>query len=227
MYNYSMGIADAIGLTKKITRPRLEAFLAKYATDKKTLDIGCGNAMYGKYFPNRVTLDREARPGVQVDIIADAHDLSTIESASFDVVLCTEVLEHLHTPAKAIAEFHRILAPGGLLVLSTRFVYPLHDVPGDYYRYTKYGLQHLLSAFDIEELTEDTNTIETLAVLCQRVGFQCNTLGLKPLKIFWFAQAKILQFFSGVLSKEYGDIGHTQVEQNIMAAGYFVAARRV
>ena len=221
-----MGFVDIIGLTRKITRPRLEAFLKRYATDKKTLDVGCGNDVYGHLFPNRVKLDIEQRPGVEVDIIADAHDLSQIEDDSFDVILCSEVLEHLHTPQKALDEFRRVLKPGGLILLTTRFIFPLHDVPGDYFRFTKYGLKHLLRDFEIEELQEETNTIETLSVLCQRIGFQCQTLWLRPFKIFWFLSARILLLFSRILTDEYGDISHRQKEEKILSSGYYVAARK-
>lgn len=221
-----MGLIDAIGLTRKITRPRLATFLKTYATDKKTLDIGCGSAVYGDFFPNRITVDIEARPGVKVDIVADAHDLSMIESGSFDVVLCTEVLEHLHTPEKAMAELLRVLKPGGLLLLSTRFIFPLHDAPGDYFRFTKYGLRHLFREFEIVEFREEANTMETLAVLYQRIGFQCDTLGWRPLKILWFLKAKMLMLFSRILTREFGDIRRTKEEKNILCSGYYVAARK-
>tara|TARA_Y100000310_G_C20648814_1_gene798227 strand:+ start:1009 stop:1680 length:672 start_codon:yes stop_codon:yes gene_type:complete len=221
-----MALLDTIGLTRKITRPRLEKFLQQYATDAETLDIGCGNDQYGELFPNRTTLDIEAREGVQVDIVADAHDLSQIEDGSFEVILCTEVLEHLHTPAQAISEFHRVLRPGGLLILSTRFIFPIHDAPGDYYRYTKYGLQHLLQAFEIEELKAETTTSETLAVLYQRIGFQCDTLWLKPFKLLWFLKAKLMMCLKGIITKEYGDIRHTREEKEILSSGYYVAARK-
>lgn len=221
-----MSFVDAIGLTRKITRPRLEAFLKKYASDGRTLDIGSGNKPYVAMFPNVFTVDVKERPGSTLDFIADAHDLSVIESASFDVVLCTEVLEHLHSPHLAIAEFKRVLKPGGLLLLTTRFVYPLHETPIDYFRYTKYGLTHLLREFDVVELKEETNTIETLAVLYQRLGFQCTTLWLKPFKLFWFLLAKITLLFRNVLTSEYGDIHHSNDEPNILSSGYYVAARK-
>lgn len=221
-----MAFLDTIGLTRKITRSRLKAFLRKYASDAKTLDIGCGNDQYGTLFPNRTTLDIEARPGVKVDIIADAHNLSQIKDNSFGVVLCTEVLEHLHTPPKAIAEFHRILKPGGLLLLSTRFIFPIHDAPGDYYRFTKYGLRYLLREFTIEELKSETSTGEALAVLYQRIGFQCDTLGFRPFKILWFLKAKLMLLFAWLITKEYGDIHHKQEEQGILSSGYYVAARK-
>jgi predicted SAM-dependent methyltransferase len=221
-----MGIFDAIGLTNKITRPRQQAFFYAHKNDAKTLDVGCGNDIYKEFFPNITTVDIEERPGVSVDIIADAHDLHVIEDNSFEIILCAEVLEHLHTPSKAIAEFYRVLKPGGLLLLTTRFVFPLHDAPGDYYRYTKYGLRHLLKDFSIEECKEEAKTVETLAVLFQRIGFQCDTLYFRPFKLFWFVLAKIIMFFSWIITKEYGDIGHTKTEQHILSSGYYVAARK-
>ncbi len=221
-----MPILDYLGLTRKITRPRIEAFLKKYKSDKKTLDIGCGTALYGGLFPNRTTLDIAERPGVPVDIIGDAHDLKMIKDSEYEVILCTEVLEHLHTPAKAIAEFHRVLQTGGLLLLTTRFIFPLHDTPGDYYRYTKFGLQHLLKDFEILELKEEATTMETLAVLYQRIGFQTDTLSFRPFKLIWFIKAQLLRLFSWVLTKEYGDIRHSKVENNILTSGYYVAARK-
>ncbi len=220
-----MALVDTLGLTRKITRPRLEAFLKKYATDAKTLDIGSGNKPYVAMFPNAVTVDTKERPGIPLDYVADAHDLSALPATAFDVVLLTEVLEHLHTPEKAIAEIRRVLKPGGLLLLTTRFVYPLHETPVDYFRYTPYGLRHLLRDFDVVELAAETNTIETLAVLFQRLGFQCTTLGERPFKLFWFLLAKFTLLFKNVLTAEYGDIHQTNRESNILSSGYHVAAR--
>lgn len=221
-----MPILDSIGLTRKITRPRLRAFLEKHRSAGKTLDIGCGNAIYSDLFPNRVTVDIERRPGVPVDIIGDAHNLSIFPANTFDVILCTEVLEHLHTPARAIAEFHRILKPRGTLLLTTRFVFPLHDTPHDYYRYTKYGLNHLLQHFDEVHITEEATTIETLAILFQRIGFQCTTLGLRPLKLLWFCLAKLTLAFRWILTREYGDLGHRKQESCILSSGYYVLAKK-
>lgn len=221
-----MGVLDTIGLTRKITRPRLRAFLQRYASQGLTLDIGCGTSEYADLFPQSTTLEIAPREGVRVDIVADAHDLSVIADASYDVVLCTEVLEHLHTPAQAIFEMHRVLKPGGMLLLSTRFIFPIHDAPGDYYRYTKYGLRHLLKAFTIVELIEEADTIETLAVLYQRIGFQCDTLWLRPFKLLWFLKAAVVRWFSFLITKEYGDIRHKEPEYAILASGYYVAARK-
>jgi hypothetical protein len=76
------------------------------------------------------------------------------------------------------------------------------------------------------ELTAETTTIESLAVLYQRIGFQCDTLWLRPFKVFWFLLARITMLFAGILTKEYGDIQHRQSEEGILASGYYVAARK-
>ena len=108
-------------------------------------------------------------------VIGDAQALG-IADASFPVILCTEVLEHLPEPQRAIDEMYRVLAPGGTLLLTTRFLFPIHDAPHDYFRFTKYGLRHLLRRFEILELREETDAVGTIAVLLQRLGMQAQTL---------------------------------------------------
>jgi len=217
-----VSIVDTIGITRKITRPRLEAFLRHYASADLTLDIGSGNSPYSNIFPNRKTVEVSPRPGHEPDYVADAHDLSVIQNESFDVVLCTEVLEHLHTPQKAIDEMYRVLKPGGKLILTTRFIFPLHETPVDYFRYTKYGLCHLLKKFDKTLIEEETDTVECLAVLYQRLGFQCDTLFLRPFKVFWFLLAKVTMFFSWIITRQYSDIHNSKEEGSILCSSYYV-----
>ena len=213
-----------LGLTKKLTRTKLDEFIKKYANRGKTLDIGCGGSPYKKYFPNRVSIDIEKKESV--DIVADAHNLDMFEDETFDCIICTEVLEHLHTPQIAIDEMRRVLKNNGQLILTTRFLFPLHDTPNDYYRFTKYGLKHLLKNFEILELKEETNTIGALAVLYQRIGFQTETLSFKPFKLCWLIKARLINLFSFIISKEYGDIKHKKPEKNIMTSGYYVACKK-
>lgn len=213
-------------MTRSLTRPRTDAFLKRYASNGRTMHVGCGKVMHRDIFPNQLTLDREERRGMQVDIVGDAHHLTMVPDASFDIVLCSEVLEHLHTPWEAINEFHRVLKPGGLLLITTRFIFPLHSSPDDYFRFTKYGLKRLLNAFTILEIQDEARSIETLAILYQRFAIQAFTLGLWPLKVLWFLLAKITLLFPWVLTKEFSD-GRNQVEErNILCSGYYVAARK-
>jgi SAM-dependent methyltransferase len=66
--------------------------------------------------------------------------------------MCTEVMEHVPKPARALEEIHRVLRAGGLLYLTVPQAWGLHYEPHDYYRYTKYGISHLLEEAGFQTL---------------------------------------------------------------------------
>jgi SAM-dependent methyltransferase len=212
---------------KKITRKNLRPFLERYATSKVVLEIGGGrvstNHSYQDLFPNRHTVDID--PLRLPDTVADAHALP-FEDNSFEYVVCTEVLEHLHTPTQAIAQMKRVLTPGGTLILTTRFVFPIHDAPHDYFRYTKYGLQHLFKDWEIIELSAETKTMSALGALLQRVGFQSTLKGGKITKLMLYGLAGIFDRLNWIIKKEYGDIKKERSEIDIITTGYYLAAKK-
>ena len=128
-------------INRKLTRSKLMDFLKKYKSDKYTLYIGCGDQKYRCMFPNSICVDIDEK--WKPDIVSDIHDLYQFEDNTFDCILCTEVLEHCHSPWIAADEMFRVMKQGGILLLSTRFIYPLHDAPNDFYRFTKYGLKNI------------------------------------------------------------------------------------
>jgi SAM-dependent methyltransferase len=208
---------------KKITRRNLEPFLARYATKEKTLDIGAGGSSYSRYFPNRVTLDID--PARKPDIVGDAHALP-FPGSSFSSVLCTEVLEHLVDPKKAIGEMKRVLTPGGTLILTTRFVYPIHDAPHDYWRFTKYGLLELFKDWDVVELIPETRAFSTIGVLLQRISFQTKLYLNELAKIPFLIAAWFFDHLNFIIREEYGDIGKKKPETDIMPSGYYLVCKR-
>ena len=84
------------------------------------------------------------------------------ESNYFDTVIATEVLEHLYEPQRAIDEIYRVLKPGGICILSTRFIYPYHPGPKDYYRFTWDSLNSLFRRFSNVEIYHHGNRIQAL-----------------------------------------------------------------
>jgi SAM-dependent methyltransferase len=210
-------------MVKKITRGHLEDFLQKYKTEERTLDIGSGGSSYGRFFPNRLMVDVD--PARKPEIVADAHKLP-FSDGEFSSVLCTEVLEHVKDPFQVERELRRVTAPGGMLILTTRFVFPIHDAPGDYWRFTPYALRMIFSEWEIVELRAETRTLETLAVLLQRIGFQTKFRFNKLSKAFLFAVAWVLQHSDGFIKKEFGDIGQTRRETGIMSSGYYIVCRK-
>lgn len=214
----------ATGILSKMARKDFTVHIKKYASKGRTLDVGSAQGPYQKFFPNRVSTDIVAGEGV--DIVADVHKLP-FKDEEFETVLCTEALEHFYNPFQAIAEMRRVLKKGGTLIITTRFIFPLHETPHDYFRFTEYGLRHLLKEFEIIQIERDGGTIETLAVLLQRIGYQCDTLYFKPFKLFWFMAAKVVAALPNILTKQYGEINQRTPVAEIMTAGYFAAARKM
>ncbi len=207
-------------LSTKLTRQRLAAFLEAHATDTLTLEVGAKNKPYRAFFPNTISGDIAPVPGLDAQL--DAHALPFAD-ASFAVILCTEVLEHCFNPHQVIAEFYRVLKPGGKLILTTRFIFPIHDAPHDYFRFTKYGLQTLCCQFSQISITEEAATIETVGILMQRLAYQVD-YNLPLVKLFLHVSARLLVRAQRLVKAEYGDIRKTQAERVIMASGYYVVA---
>lgn len=118
----------------------------------KLLDVGCGRKPYkDTHFSNAASycgvdfLSENSQP----DIVASALDLP-LEAQSFDTIVSTEVLEHVPDPLRALREMHRVLKPGGHLILSTPMYWPRHEVPYDFFRYPYDGLLYLVKESGFE-----------------------------------------------------------------------------
>lgn len=211
---------------RKHTRQKLDLFLQKYATSEQALDIGCGDVpSYAKLFPNRIEMD--ADPARNPKIVAPIEAIPLPENSQH-TVLCIEVIEHVIDPRLAAAELYRVLKPNGRLILSTRFVYPLHDIPGDYWRYTKFGLRHLFpeDKWIIDELMPETDSFSAIAALVQRLGFQTELKGGKFTKLLVYGLAELLRPLDFLVKAQYGDIKRTSKTDAILATGYYLAARK-
>lgn len=126
----------------------------------KVLDIGCADRSLESMLPegcDYVSLDYPVTGGemygARPDIFGNASYLP-FRSDSFDTVVLFEVLEHVAQPSITLREIARVLKPEGHLLLTIPFLYPVHDAPHDYQRYTRFGLDRITrkSGFDIERL---------------------------------------------------------------------------
>ncbi len=112
----------------------------------RVLDVGCGEKPYeplfAPYAAAYVGVDPVDNP--RAELRGFVEDLP-VADASFDVVLCNQVLEHCDDPAKAVSELRRVTAPGGRVLLSTHGVMAYHPSPTDYWRWTHAGLEKLFA----------------------------------------------------------------------------------
>lgn len=101
----------------------------------------------------------------QIDIVSDIINMP-VEAASFDVVLCTEVLEHIPDPMAAIKEFSRVLKPGGKLIITAPFCSITHFAPYHYSTgFSRYFYEHWFQENNIaiESIDYNGNYFEYIA----------------------------------------------------------------
>ena len=155
------------------------------------LDIGSGNSKHCAEIKLRnhlITLDYPAtnkRYNAHPDIFANATHLP-VKDESVDATLLLEVAEHIVHDKNSIKEIYRILKPSGKFYFSVPFIYPMHDQPHDYRRYTLHGIRILLadSGFKIENISQHGNSVITalqlinlsILELCQKT-LESNPVG--------------------------------------------------
>jgi SAM-dependent methyltransferase len=136
----------------------------------RMLDIGCGKKPYYPFFADHVTdyvgVDMDV-DNPAADIIGQIEDLP-VPDESFDLVLCTQVLEHAGVPDQAISELYRVTAPGGRVLASTHGVQVYHPAPVDHWRWTHTGLELLFlrnAAWESVSVTPAGGTATCLAAM--------------------------------------------------------------
>lgn len=133
--------------------------VSKYASGR-VLDIGCGNKPYKRLFESVAEsytgCDIVQSDKCAVDVICPATELK-FPDLSFNTVFSTQVMEHVEEYEKMIAESRRVLTPGGTAIFTVPFCWELHEEPYDFFRFTKYGLNHLLLKHGFEPVLIKSN----------------------------------------------------------------------
>lgn len=139
----------------------------------RLLDIGCGNKPLSPFLSPEVEyLGLDYPPTVskgyegKADVFGDGQCLP-FKSNSFDCITLLDVMEHLPWPEAAFAEMTRVVRPGGIIITQTPFLYPLHDLPHDFQRWTHHGLQRFSERHPVTlvEITHHGKSLETAALL--------------------------------------------------------------
>lgn len=122
----------------------------------EVLDVGCGTKPYRGLIPavNYVGLEIDspiARELSMAEVFYDGKKFP-FNDGCFDGVFCSQVFEHVFSPDTFLREIHRVLRPGGCLLMTVPFAWDEHEQPYDYARYSTFGLRELLkqSGFEVE-----------------------------------------------------------------------------
>lgn len=132
-------------------RAVVKSFAEASSPGAVVLDVGCGLRPYELFFdhakyigvdvPNSGRESEGKRPDFEFDGIYLPFD-----DASFDGVICTEVLEHAVNPDALLKEINRVLKPSGRLLITVPFIWGLHELPYDFRRYTEVGIRAAVEA---------------------------------------------------------------------------------
>jgi SAM-dependent methyltransferase len=112
----------------------------------RLIDLGCGKVplyhAYKDYITDNLCVDWPAslHKNPFLDTECDLNLPLPFHDEQFDTIILSDVLEHLSNPQQLCGEMYRILKPGGKVILNVPFFYKLHEVPHDYFRYTKFAL---------------------------------------------------------------------------------------
>ena len=181
------------GSVQYAVRKPLVGWLRSRQTDVRVLDVGCGDRPYRELFPNTIGFDVPGNPH------ADLHgslESIPVDDASFDVVLCLQVLEHVPDPAAAVRELRRVVRPGGRVLASTHGVYPFHPNPDDLWRWTQQGLARLFltnAEWTSVTVLPGAGTAATLAMINGHlIDLLAKRLHVRPLAVPFVALANTL-----------------------------------
>lgn len=163
-----------VGLDNEINREDwVAAALSEVPADARLLDAGAGERQYRRHCKHLRYVSHDFaeytgtgdRSGLQtgswdttgIDIVSDITAIP-VDDASFDAVLCTEVLEHVPDPLAALTELARVLRPEGRLILTAPFASLTHFAPHFYSTgFSRYFFEHHLARLGFRDIGISTN----------------------------------------------------------------------
>ena len=153
-----------------VLRARREIFrkwLAGFTMeDPLVLDVGGRHQPYRSLFTNKGLryIAADLRPTALVDVLANGEALPFARD-TFDLVISSQVLEYVSNPFMFVAEIHRVLKPGGRLLLSAPAIYPI-DSDSDRWRFLPAGLKSATRAFSNVEIAAEGGSAAGLLRTC-------------------------------------------------------------
>jgi ubiquinone/menaquinone biosynthesis C-methylase UbiE len=204
----------------------------------KILDVGAGGVRFKQYFSDCEYLtqdfgeykDSEGKFQYgQIDYVGDATDIP-VESGMFDVVICTDVIEHVQKPEMVLKEISRVLKPGGRVYLTSCLVSGVHQPPHHYYSgFTRFWYQKYLSDHDFKNISIRTQkgffafySNETLRALMYFLNSKkIRHRIFQPLAVILIAILPPILFSLDKYNLDHSDVEHE------FTMGYLVKAQKI
>ena len=217
-------------LSKKISRKNLDKFIDYYISrisneldgidSLKVLNVGAGGTVetYLKTkfnFVRSIDVDVNREP----DQVIDVCNLDQLKDLTFtpQLICMFEVLEHTKNPINAIQNLYEIIDENSYVMLSTPFIFHIHDEPYDFFRFTKYGLEILFQNFKEVVIKPRNGWFETILVLFVRLRMERNILSRMIGNLFiliYFLLTPITYLLQSIIKSEK------------ITTGYFVYAKK-
>lgn len=213
----------------------IERTLRDIPSGLRILDAGAGELRNRRFCNhlNYVSQDfcqyegRGNREGLQtgtwdtskIDIVSDITSIP-MEDESFDVVLCSEVLEHVPDPVRAVKELTRLLRPGGTLILTAPFASIVHFAPQHYATgFSRYWYEHHLASldFNILELTPNGDWFLYTYQEIMRMG----SMARKCRDPYW-----LLAYVLGYMAKFYFSFRRGKKAEDVACFGWHCVAKK-
>jgi SAM-dependent methyltransferase len=193
----------------------LREAIDQFGTSEKIriLDYGCGGSPYRSLFPNSEYVRADFTPCHGLDFLLPADSSVPAPDKSFDMVLSTQVLEHVPEPDHYAEECFRVLKSGGFLVLTTHGLFEDHGCPYDFQRWTADGLRLLLedAGFRVKQAKKLTCGPRALCFFINHTFQQLwaprsSLFGIatRALRLLWRINPSWLNHCADKYYKEYG-----------------------
>lgn len=189
----------------------------------RILDVGSsGFPRYKGLFTYDKYLTMDMTPAKGVDIVGKAEAIP-FPDASFDSIVCTQVLGDVFELQKAFSEFHRVLTPGGRVLITENLFDSLHGEPYDFWRFTAHSLRRLAeeAGFEVEVLERRGGYHSVMAQMKARYW-------IERLSAYWKWYAHIFSLFLKILGtwarcRDRHDKSHANA---LFTHGYLLIARK-
>ena len=126
--------------------------LSKDINNKIILEIGSGKKVNGRYAYSYKDYFNSSNYFVRSDVNPKlGHKIVDITKMNIkskcDVIICLNVLEHVYEFEIAVRNLYKALKKNGILIYFSPYIYPLHDLPNDYFRFSEFALKKIFSGF--------------------------------------------------------------------------------